>query len=562
MNKFKDDLSDIYKGNKKIRLTKNDKILLSLFKKEITKNIQNGGEPDNVSYGTKAYNTFKEVGKSIYNVGKAGLKWILTPRQKYEREINIEIVSKHLEKYISHIMTANIVYDDKCRKMINKFIDKATEDVFYRKITKITILVQAIIELIYDLNRIRGEIYIENSNDIKSLYDNLCIIRNKIVDRLDNLPPTITDDNLKTQISEEFTGYYHEIKKIVQDNIINEQDFKFIDVDGKKEIPNTEKPLLNMFIDNYQIFCTINDDYMSDINKQINYPNNPNYKSGIINWSISKETYESSYKSISMNFYRDKHMNDIQQEMLEIAKNKSIFDFDKENSIITEKFNEVISKQEQDYDSTLKTLFAYIIKESDTQYETICKIINDSSRPNSKLFIWNAAYNQLRYNLVVIIKILNFINWKLNEIDVSKLSKEIIKQLLEYIIWINYTSIIYNPPQSSNNQTIYQILKKFVIFRVHEQISKDLKDKYGSVKNNLIDPYESMGNKIDDMEKLLNKATRFNISIGEVLKYRQDISELEKDRSKYQKDYDIYDNLSTFLAGSKERATSMPLSKS
>jgi len=564
MNKFKDDLSDIYKGNKKIRLTKNDKILLSLFEKEITKNIQNGGEPDNVSYGTMVYHTLKDFGKSIYNVGKDGLhnlKWIvnLTPKQKYESKINKEIVSKNLQKYTSNIMT-DIVYNDRCRKMINKFIDKATEKVFYGKITKITILVQSIIELIDDFNQARGERYIDNSKDIKSLYDNLCFIRKKIVDKYDNLSPTITGE-LSTQIFEEFTGYYNEIKQKVQDNIIDEQDFKFIDVDGsKKEIPNKEKPLLNMFIDNYQKFYTIDDYHMSDKYQKINYSNYPNYyKSGINNWYISQDTYNSSYKSIIVNFNQNKVMNDIRQENLEKEKNKLIFDFDKENLKIEDKYNEVINKQGQDYESSLKTLFSYINNESDNQYDTIYKIINDSSRKNSRLFMWNAESNKLKYNLVVIIKILKFIDLKLNEIDVNKLSTETIKRLLEYIIWITNISIIYKtihnyniPP---NNQIIYQILNKFVIFRVFEQIySKDLNNKYGSVQNNLIEPYVSLGKKISDKEEWLNKTSKTTVgseavaAIGASLKYREEISKFEEERSIYQLDYDIYNKLYSFLS--------------
>jgi len=512
------------------------------------------------------YNTFKDFGKSIYNVGKDGLhnlKWMvnLTPRQKYESEIKKEIVSKNLPKYTSNIMT-DIVYNDRCRKMINKFIDKATEKVFYGKITKITILVQSIIELIDDFNQAQGERYIANSNDIKSLYDNLCFIRKKIVDKYEDFSLTITITNeLANKIFEEFTGYYNEIKQKVQDNIKDEQDFKFIDVDGsKKEIPNKEKPLLNMFIDNYQKFYTINDYHMSDKNEKINYSNYPNYyKSGINKWYISQDTYKSSYKSIIENFNRYKAMNDIQEENLEKTKSKLIFDFDKENSKIEEKINEVINKQGQDYELSLKTLFAYIKNEYDNQYDTIYKIINDSSKKNRRLFIWNVESNQLKYNLVVIIKILKFINLKLNEIDVSKLSKETIKRLLEYIIWITDISIIsktihnYNIPR--NNQIIYQILNKFVIFRVFEQIySKYLNNKYGSVKNDLIDPYDNLGKKISDREEWLNKTKKTTFgseavaAMGASLKYSEDISKYEEERSRYQLDYDIYDKLLRFLS--------------
>jgi len=558
MNKFKDDLSDIYKGNKKIRLTKNDKILLSLFEKEITKNIQNGGEPDNVSSGTMVYNTFKDFGKSIYNVGKDGLynlkSLLLTPKQKYENEIKKEIVSKNLPKYTSNIMT-DIVYDDRCRKMINKFIDKATENTLYLQITKITILVQSIIELIYELDQERGEKYIANSKDIKSLYDNLCNIRRKIVDNYENL--SLTTTTISTQISEEFTGYYNEIKQKVQDNIINEQDFKLINVDGsKKEISITEKPLLNMFINNVQTIYTIDDYYMSDINQQINSLDSPkSYISGIMISSISNR-YEYNYK-YSKNFYRDKTMNSIQQERLEKEKTILIFNFDKEKSKIAEKINEVINKQGQDYDSSLKTLFAYIKNESDNQYDTICKTIKDSSKPNRRLFIWDVESNQLKYNLVVIIEILKFINLRLNEIDVNKLSKETIKRLLEYIIWINDTSIIYNSPHNYNiphtNQIIYQILNKFVIFRVFEQIySKYLNSIYRSVKNDLIDPYDSYEKRISDMQEQLNKArySRYDSSMAVILVHgEKQISIIkEQRRSKYQKDYDIYDNLLTFLS--------------
>jgi len=106
---------------------------------------------------------------------------------------------------------------------------------------------------------------------------------------------------------------------------------------------------------------------------------------------------------------------------------------------------------------------------------------------------------------------------------------------------------IYNIPPY--NQIIYQILNKFVIFNVFEQIySKDLKSRYGSVKNNLIDPYTSLEKKISDKEEWLNQTrkTAFGsesvAAIGASLKYS------EEKLSKYQKDYDIYDKLSSFLS--------------